>query len=187
MNLQSLVVVVLRLMALDFLLRVATQFTPQVLLYLKLYPRSPTGIGPSLSPWLVLAALAVGAVLIWFMAIPISRFVVRGVPPNLSFGAMSLVDCYCIAFMGVGLYYVSSYLPQVLNWAHYLFTMSATNSGDDWKRQVQWYDVSNAFVTFILGVFLFLKGRNWAVVLARWQMREEPPAQPAIQTDETDT
>ena len=47
MNLQSLVVVVLRLIALDFLLRVVVQLTPQMLLYFGMYQRSPLDSAPA--------------------------------------------------------------------------------------------------------------------------------------------
>ena len=187
MNLQSLVVVVLRLMALDFLLRVAVQLTPQMLLYFGLYPRSPVDNPPSVLPWLVLAALVASAILLWFLALPIARLVTRGVSHDLSFVAMSLVDCYSIAFMSVGLLYFASNLPQVLNWMHYLLKMAASSSGDSWKEQVRWYDISQTVMTFIIGVVLFVNGRRWAVVLARRDTASASPAAPASEKDETDT
>lgn len=187
MNLQSLVVVVLRLMALDFLLRVAVQLTPQILLSLGLYQRSPVDSGPNVLPWLVLAALIVGAVLLWFLALPIARFVTRGVSPYLSFGAMSLVDCYSIGFMAVGLFYISSGLPQVLIWAHYLFKAAATSAGTSWKEGVNWYEVSQAFIPFIVGVVLFVNGRRWAVRLSHRQAESELPAALVNQKHEADT
>jgi len=187
MNLQSLVVVVLRLMALDFLLRVAVQLTPQMMLYLGFYQRSPLDSGPSILPWLVLAALIVSAVLLWFLALPIAHFVTRGVSHDLSFGAMSLADCYSIAFMAVGLFYISNGLPQVLNWGHYLFKAAATSAGTSWKEGVNWYEVSQAFLPFIFGVILFANGRRWAVVLARRQAESDLPAAPVSQKHEADT
>jgi len=187
MNLQSLVVVVLRLMALDFLLRVAVQLTPQLLLYLGLYQRSPIDSGPSVLPWLALAALIASAVLLWFLALPIARFVTRGVSHDLSFGAMSLVDCYSIAFMAVGLFYISSGLPSVLNWTHYLFKMAATSAGSSWKEDVKWYDVSQAFIPFIVGIVLFVNGRTWAVGLARRQTESSAPTTEVNESHKSDT
>lgn len=184
MNLQNLVVVVLRLMALDFLLSVAVQLTPQMLLYLKLYERSPLDNSPSVLPWLVLGAMVASAVLLWFLALPIARLVTRGVSSDLSFGAMSLADCYSIAFMAVGLFYIANHLPQVLNWAHYLFKAASTHAGDQWKEEVKWYDVSEAFIPFIVGVILFVNGRRWAVVLAR---RDQPPVTAVSEKHKNDT
>ena len=169
MNLQSLVVVVLRLMALDFLLRVAVQLTPQLLQFL-IYERSALDDSRSfiVLPWLVLGGLIAAAVLLWFLALPIARFVTRGVAHDLSFGVMSLVDCYSIAFMALGLFYISSHLPHVLNWAHYFLKMAASGARDS-EQAVRGYDVSQAVIPFILGVFLFVNGRRWAVALARRQ------------------
>jgi hypothetical protein len=165
MNLQSLVVVVLRLMALDFLLRVAVQLTPQILMVLRLWSRSPLDDSRSdlALPLLVLAAMITCAVLFWVFAQPIARFVTRGISHDLSFGAVSLADCYSIAFMAVGLSYISSNLPLVLNWTHYLFKLAASSSGSSWKDEVKWYDVSQAFIPFIVGVVLFANGRRWAM------------------------
>jgi hypothetical protein len=172
MNLQSLIVVVLRLMALNFLVQVAVQVTPQILQFLRLYELSSREGSRALAlPLLVLLGLALAAVLLWFLAIPIARLVTRGISQDLSFGAMSLVDCYSIAFMGIGLFYLSSHLPQVLNWAHYLFKAAASTPGDAWKEEVPWYDVWRAFIPFIVGLVLFVNGRKWAVALSRKQER----------------
>lgn len=135
MNLQSLIVVVLRLMALDFLLRVLIQLTPHLLQFLRLSDGLSLNEPPSFMvlPWLVMNGLIAGAVLLWFLALPIARFVTRGVSHELSFGAMSLVDCYSIAFMAVGLFYISSHFSEVLNWAYYFLKTRASGRGS-WSR-----------------------------------------------------
>ncbi len=189
MNLQSLIVVVLRLLALDFLLRVAVQLTPQLLQFLRIYERSPLDDSQSFMvlPWLMLIGLVAAAALLWFLALPIARLVTRGVSHDLSFGAMSLVDCYSIAFMAVGLFYISSHLPQVLNWGHFLFKAAASHSGDSWKEGVEWYQVSQAFIPFIVGVVLFVNSRRWAVALGRRQTESASPAVPLSEAHESDT
>jgi hypothetical protein len=180
MNLQSLIVVFLRLMALNFLLQVATQLSPQLLQF----PEGPRQDGDSsmasyvLVPVLMVVGLIVGAILIWVFAPSIARFVTRGVSCDLSLGSLSLVDCYSVAFIGLGLFYIAGYFPHVLNWVHYLFKAAATRPGDTWKQEVPWYDVSSVFITFIVGIVLFVKGRSWAVALARWQEKSESVNQP---------
>ncbi len=188
MNLQSLIVVVLRLMALDFLLRVAVQLTPQILQFLRVYEQSPLDGSRSymVLPWLMLIGLIVAAVLLWSLALPIARFVTRGVSHDLSFGAMSLVDCYSIAFMAVGLFYISSHLPQVLNWAHYFLRTAASGRGDS-EQGASGYDISQAFIPFIVGVVLFVNGRRWAVALARRQTESSAPATTVSEKHEADT
>jgi hypothetical protein len=189
MNLQSLVVVVLRLMALDFLLQVVVQSTPQIIRFAERYQHSPLDNSPSLwvLPWLLVIGLIVSAVLLWVLALPIARLVTRGVSQDISFGALSLVDCYSIAFMGVGLFYIASRLPQVLNWMHYLLKTAASSSGDSWKEGVGWYDGSQVFISFIVGVVLFVNGRRWAAALARRGTASAPPAAPVSEKHETDT
>ncbi|NLI83705.1 MAG: hypothetical protein GX443_18785 [Deltaproteobacteria bacterium] len=179
MNLQSLVVVVLRLMALDVLLRVAVELTPQMLQLLTVSEASPIAESSSLTvlSLLVVVAMIAAAALLWFLALPIAQLVTRSVSSDLSFGAMSLVDCYTIAFVAVGLSYISSHLPQVLNWTHYLIKAAASSPGDTWKEGVEWYNVSNAFIPFITGVVLLAKGRAWAAALGRNQEAAESPKQ----------
>ena len=188
MNLQSLIVVVLRLMALDFLLRVAVQLTPQILQFLRIYERSPLDDSRSFMvlPWLMLIGLVAAAVLLWFLALPIARFVTRGVSHDLSFGSMSLVDCYSIAFMAVGLFYVSGHLPQVLNWAHYILKAKASGRVDT-EQGFSGYDVSQAFIPFIVGAVLFVNGRRWAMALARRQTKSSQPATTVNERHEADT
>ena len=184
MNLQSLIVVILRLMALNFFLQVAIQLSPQLF---RLTEMSRQGglsdMGSYLAvPVVMIVGLIAGAILIWVFALSIARFVTRGVSHDLSFGSLSLVDCYSVAFIGIGLFYIASHFPQVLNWAHYLFKAAASRPGNTWKEGVQWYDVSSAFVPFIVGVVLFVKGQAWAVALARRQERSESANQTVERT-----
>jgi hypothetical protein len=175
MNLCSIVVVVLRLMALDFLLRVAIQLAPSLLTLARLSLSSATG-QPALDtalPWLLLIGFVICAILLWILALPIARLVTKGVPQDVSLGGLTLTDCYSLAFLGVGLFYMGSGLPQVLSWGHYLFKMAASSSGDAWKEQVNLYQVWQAVIPFILGVVIFVKGRAWAVALASRQQKQE--------------
>jgi hypothetical protein len=89
--------------------------------------------------------------------------------------------------MAVGLLYISSNLPQVLNWTHYLFTLAASSWGSSWKEDVKWYDVSQAFIPFIVGVVLFVNGRSWAVALSQRHAESPPPVAPTIAEHEVDT
>ena len=184
MNLQSLIVVVLRLMALNFSLQVAVQLSPQLLRFSEVSRQGGMpGMGSYLAvPVVMVIGLIVGAILIWVFALSIARFVTRGVSRDLSFGSLSLVDCYSVVFIGIGLLYIASHFPQVLNWAHYLFKAAVSQPGDRWKEGVQWYDVSSAFIPFVVGVALFVKGRSWAVALARSQEKSESANQTVERT-----
>jgi hypothetical protein len=184
MNLQSLIVVVLRLMALNFFLQVWVQLSPQLLRLTEVSRQGGlTDMGSYLVvPLIMVIGLIVGAILIWVFALSIARLATRGVSRDLSFGSLSLVDCYSVAFIGIGLFYIASHFPQVLNWAHYLFKAAASQPGDTWKQGVQWYDVWSAFIPFIVGIVLFVKGRSWAVALARSQGQSESANQTVERT-----
>lgn len=153
-------------MALDFLLRVTTQLTPSLLSLLRLR-HSALGESPADAalPWLMLIGLVLCAILLWVLASPIARLVTRRVPQEVSLGALTLADCYSVAFIGCGLYYMASSLPQVLTWSHYLFKTAASTSGDSWKEQLT-NEVTGVFFQFAIGVLLLVKGRAWAVALA---------------------
>lgn len=179
MNLQSLIVVVLRLMALNFFLQVAVQLSPQLLRFSEVSRQG--GFTDTRSylalPVIMVIGLIVGAILIWVFALSIARWVTRGVSRDLSFGSLSLVDCYSVAFIGIGLFYIANHFPQVLNWAHFLFKSAASSAGDSWKEGVRGYDISQAFIPFIVGIVLFFKGRSWALALARLQEKSESAKQ----------
>jgi hypothetical protein len=169
MSLRTLIVVVLRLMALNFLLQVAIQLSPQILRFTDAYRQGRASDMDSyvVIPFFVVGGLIVGAILIWVFAIPIAQLVTRGLPSELSFGSLSLLDCYSVAFIGIGLFYIASHLPQALSWTHYLFQAAASKPGLTWREGVPWYEVWSAFIPFVAGVILFVKGRSWAAVLAR--------------------
>jgi hypothetical protein len=174
-------VVILRLMALNFFLQVAIHLSPQLLRFTEMsHQGGLSDMGSYLAvPVIMVIGLIVGAILIWVFALSIARFVTRGVSRDLSFGSLSLVDCYSVAFIGIGLFYIANHFPQVLNWSHYLFKAAASQPGDAWKEGVPWYEVSCAFMPFILGALLFVNGRSWAVTLARRQEKSES-ANPSV-------
>ena len=154
MNLQSLVVVILRLAALKFLITTGATFLPQLIVA---EPYSFVYI-------LIIAALITGAFMLWSLAHPIAQRITSGLPLELSFGALSRVDCYSITFLGVGAWLVAVYFSQVLNWSHYLFRIAAVGeaAGEESFSQVNGYDVSNSIIPFVIGIVLFLNGRKWA-------------------------
>jgi hypothetical protein len=180
MNLQSLVVVVLRLLSLNFFLTVAVQMAPIILRFTNLSQRgSPAELDVLLAmPWLIITGLIGGAIVLWMFAVPIARAVTRDVPGELSLGRLSVADCYTIVFLGVGLVYMGNHFPSVLNWVHYLIKAAASHSTADWKENVKWYDVSQAVIPFIVGIVLFVNGRKWGIALARRQLESDVPAEP---------
>ena len=187
MNLQSLVVVILRLLSLNFFLDTAVRVAPQMLRFTELSQQvPPTQLNTILAmPWLIVTGLIGGAIVLWMFAVPIARAVTHDVPADLSLGTLSLSDCYSIVFLGVGLLYIGNHFPQVLNWAHYLIKAAASHSTGDWKDNVKWYDVSQAVIPFIVGIILFVNGRKWAIALARQQVETPTAPKPPEPTTES--
>jgi hypothetical protein len=180
MNLQSLVIVILRLLSLNFFLDTAVRLAPQILRVTDLSQRaSSADLDMILAmPWLIVTGLIGGAIVLWMFAVPIARAVTRDVPADLSLGTLSLIDCYSIVFLGVGLLYIGNNFPQVLNWAHYLIKTAAAHSTADWKDNVKWYDLSQAVIPFIVGIILFVNGRQWAIALGKRQIGSDEPSEP---------
>lgn len=174
MNLQSLVVVAFRLIALYYLLFSATQFMGGFILLT--HPRPPAAILSSGSEMIFSGMFWFGcAALLWICALRIARRVTRGVSRDISFGAMSLVDCYSIAFMSVGLFFIVSQLPHILNRICYLFIVAVFYSGS-WQIDVKTgYAVSEEVIHFFAGILLFVFGRKLAVILAQKHAKVPSP------------
>jgi hypothetical protein len=183
MTLQSLIVVLLRFISLNFVMQVIIQLALRLTSIMNSYQQLPAGEFGSeiVVPALVVLGLLAGAVLLWVFAPPLARLVARGLPAELPIGALSLKDCYTILFVGLGLYYATNNLPGVLNWFHYLLKMRASRPDDDWRQQINWYQVSQPFLSVILGTILFANGRKWAVALVNRQIAnatQPPPVDP---------
>jgi hypothetical protein len=174
MNLQSIVVVLLRLMALHLVLLVIQMIPMWLVLWPELLVQN------SDERWLyfwllvfVMVILLASAVLLWVRALPLARLVTRPVSLEVSLGSLSLADCYSIAFIGLGLYQMVANLAGVLTFLHLMYT--ATNSVADWMEPDKLSHIFNAILPFMIGLVLFIKGRRWAVKLAARQQPAEPP------------
>src|ERR1044071_7808315 len=111
MNLKSLVVVVIRLLALNFLLQACISLAPQFIRFTQLFQRGRLDDADVLLSWswMLMVGLVGGAVLLWMFALPIARLVTRDLPQELSLGVPSVADCYFMGFIGVGLFYMTGY------------------------------------------------------------------------------
>jgi hypothetical protein len=169
MNLQSLVVVLLRLVSLNFLLQTFYQLIPSLTRFFAVYRNLAPDESRSLLilPITLMVGFAVGAVLLWLFAIPIARLITRGLAPEVSLGTLTLMECYSLLFIGIGLFYAVAHFAPVLNWTHYILRLSTSHQLTNWREDVKWYDVSDAIVPFIVGLILFVSGRKWALALVR--------------------
>ena len=140
MPLSSIVVIVIRLFALNWLLTAIPLLLSAV--------GTPLGRGQRLSavlmPYAVPVVLLILTVVVWVLSGAIARFVSRGVDTNVSMSGLSRADLYSFAFVFLGLFFILSSLGDVINWLHYFTTVSAST------RNL--YQLTRPFVTLALGV-----------------------------------
>jgi hypothetical protein len=155
MPLSSIVVIVLRLFALNW-------FASAIPLFL-----SATMIGSPheqhllslLLPYAPAVLLLILAAAVWFLARPISRLVSRGVDTSVSIGSLSRADLYGFAFVFLGLFFVLSSLADVINWIHY-FTVSHEDARHDPRIQ-NFYQLTRPCITLALGLVSLLGAPRW--------------------------
>lgn len=163
MNLKSLVVVALRLMALNFLFQSVIQF----LMIMQMYKHLPTDYLSLSTEFTVVGGMFICTVILWCFALPIAKLATHRLPRYLSLGTVSLVDCYSIAFIGMGLFYSIGHLAAVLHRACSLFKKAAFCYKYSWIEELSSFYIAQEFIPFIIGFFLFLYSRKWAELLAK--------------------
>ena len=169
MKLQVSILVLLRLMAVHWSLQLVTEFGPQMLRL----GRMSEPITETYLYYAVLAAPFIAVAALWLLAMPIARLITRGISGDLSIGWVALADWYTLAFIGIGLYYLIGYAAGALGWAYYIFKSASAHHADDGTalgsqmHSPNFYDAWQVVVTFLLGGFLFLNGRKFAVAVAR--------------------
>ena len=156
MPLSSIVVIVLRLFALNWLataiplfLSAATSGSPRdQQLLSRLLPYAPAVL------------VLILAVAVWLLARPVARLVSRGVDGSVSVGGLSRADLYSFAFVFLGLLFVLSSFADVINWVHYFATVSREGPRSD-PRVQNLYQLTRPFVTLALGLVSLLGARRW--------------------------
>ena len=155
MPLSSIVVIVLRLFALNWLATAIPLFLSAVTLAL------PGEHGLSLlMRYTPAALLAIAAAALWLLAAPIGRFVSRGVDTSVSVGSLSRADLYSFAFVFLGLFFVLSSVADVINWVHYFTTLSPDGQRHD-PRAHNLYQLTRPFVTLALGLVSLIGAPRW--------------------------
>jgi hypothetical protein len=119
MPLSSIIVIVARLFALNWLLH-ALALIASALSTPSLQERTVFSILMGSTPGVVLLLLGV---FLWSVAPAVARFVARGVDTTVSVGSLSRRDLYSFAFVFLGLFFILSSFADVINWIHY-FTVS---------------------------------------------------------------
>jgi hypothetical protein len=168
MPLTSIVVIVMRLFALNWfasavplLLSVATPLLP--------HERSMFALLMPYAPGVLLLIFAAG---LWIFSSAIARVVSRGVETSVSLGGLSRSDLYSFAFVFLGLFFLLSSLPDVINWIHY-FTVSPEDPRRDPHIQ-NFYQLTRPCLTLALGLGSLLGAPRWTKKLVA---RDQKPQQ----------
>ena len=157
MPLSSIVVIVIRLFALNWLLTAiplllsAAATTP-------LPPRSD--LSAALMAYVPAVLLLTFAAIMWMVARAVARFVSRGVDTSVSMGSLSRSDLYSFAFVFLGLYFILSSFADVINWLHFFATASPGGDGHAARSQNP-YQLARPCVTLALGFVSLLGAPRW--------------------------
>jgi hypothetical protein len=172
-NIETLVAIALRLTAFNFLVRVVVELTTPLLIFAGVYRRSADDSSMTIG-WMFVGSLMLGALLLWFLALPIARLIAHGVPGDLSFDNLTLADCYSIAFVGIGLVYIVSHAAGVWSWTTFFLHSLIHGPRYPFGDPARGYEVANIFIPFIIGILLVLKRRKWSRVFAGKEVQQRP-------------
>ena len=157
MPLTSIVVIVVRLFALNWLLHALVLIASATAIPLpSKYVGSAIVIhyGPAV-------LLIIFAVLLWILASLLARLVSRGFDATVSVGTLSRLDLYSFAFVFLGLFFVLSSFADVINWIHYFATDPRHDSRDN-----NLYQITRPCLTLAAGLVSLLGARRWTRKLA---------------------
>ena len=115
MPLSSIVVIVLRLFAVNWLLTAVPLFLTAAATPL---PRDRTAAAAVAFVYASPALLLIFTAVLWMLSGPAARFVSRGVDATVSVGSLSRSDLYSFAFVFLGLFFILSSVADVINWLH---------------------------------------------------------------------
>jgi hypothetical protein len=166
MPLSSIVVIVIRLFALNWLLSAVPLLLSAATTPLPHERRLSAALMPY-APAVLLLIFAAG---LWILTPAIARFVSRGVDTRVSMGSLSRSDLYSFAFVFLGLFFMLSSFADVINWIHYFATVSNQDSTRA-PRVQNLYQLTRPCLTFIAGLISLLGARRWTKKLVAYDDR----------------
>ena len=158
MSASTIVLILMRLFALEWLVQVAIMLlnTASVSaqshdLRILLFSYAPALVLLALCAWMWMAAP-------WFARKILGKY---DAPVHVS--GISLEDIYSFAFVFLGLYFILTSLAASLNWIHYYLTLGdASSTAFSEKTQQSFYKAAQQFVTLLAGLATMLPARQWA-------------------------
>ena len=156
MPLSSIVVIVIRLFALNWLLTAV----PLLLSAAATPPPHEHHLSVVLMPYAPAVLLLILAAVLWILTPAIARVVSRGVDTSVSIGSLSRSDLYSFAFVFLGLFFILSSFADVINWIHYFATARPDNPRHA-PRGDNFYQLTRPCVTLALGLVSLLGAPRW--------------------------
>ena len=167
MPLNSIIVIVARLFALNWLLH-AFVLIASALATPALQERSVSTVLMSSSPGVLLLILGL---FLWVLAPAMARFVGCGFDATVSVGSLSRGDLYSFAFVFLGLFFILSSFADVINWIHY-FTVSRDAPTRDPRIQ-SFYELTRPCLTFAAGLVCLLGAPRWTKKLVARDQKDQ--------------
>jgi hypothetical protein len=172
MPLNSIVVICLRIFALNWLIIGLIQLV-------SIFPGARHFGGSPIDYSLLSVALVplVGSLLTWMWSRTIARMVTPRPDSEVHLGGLTLQDLYSFAFTFLGLYFVLSAIPSLINWLHFTL-MQARNEPGSAEDRRYFYDLSHHILTLVAGGACLILAPRFAKKLARAHGKEGPAVQP---------
>jgi hypothetical protein len=168
MPLSNIVVIVVRLFALNWLLTAIPLFLSAAATPLLRDRSVATVLVPYVAPLLLLIL----ATVLWTLALAIARLVSRGVDTTVSIGSLSRADLYSFAFVFLGLFFILSSFADVINWVHYFATVSREDPRHD-PRVQNLYQLTRPCLTFALGLVSLVGAPRWTKKLVAYEQKSQ--------------
>jgi len=175
MPLSSIVVIIARLFALNWLLQavVLLATTLASTLAFPSHQERPAFVNlMNYSPGLFLIVLAF---FLWILAPAVARLVSRGFDINVNVGGLSRSDLYSFGFVFLGLFFILSSVGDVINWVHY-FTESHDDPRHDPRIQ-NFYQLTRPCLTLVAGLVSLIGAPRWTRKLISRDQKAERPNQ----------
>ncbi len=167
MPLNNIVVIVIRLFALNWLLLSVPLLLSAAASPL---PHEPHLVA-TLMPYAPGVLLLILAAVLWILASIIARLVSRGVDSSVNVGSLSRSDLYSFAFVFLGLFFILSSFADVVNWIHY-FTVSHEDPRHD-PRVQSLYQLTRPCLTLALGLVSLFGAPRWTKKLVARDQRNQ--------------
>jgi hypothetical protein len=124
-----------------------------------------TGLASMTASSFSISAALGGSVAMWVFAMPISRFVTRGVSEDVTLGTLTLRDCYSFGFVIVGLFFIVGGFAEAVSSTYSYLTRGSLVQQFPSEPMMR-SQMFNAYLRCLLGYILLSGGRKWSRRLA---------------------